>query len=69
MQLKYIQNFKDFIEIIKSKHSKDPLGRISLKNTKKTLSQPYCKVFCDMPYPIINRRDPFQWELQNFCMK
>ena len=32
------------IEIIKSKRSMDPLGRISLKNTKKALSQPYCKI-------------------------
>ena len=39
--------FKDFIEIIKSKRSVDSLG-ISLKNTKKTLSQPYCKMVCNM---------------------
>ena len=33
--LKHKQNLQDFIKIIKSKSSMDPLGRISLKNTKK----------------------------------
>ena len=32
------------------------LDRISLKKTIKTLSQPYCKIVCDMSYPIINSR-------------
>ena len=46
----------------------EPLGRISLKNTKKTLSQSYCKIVCDRSWLIINRGDASQWHLHNFCM-
>ena len=48
-----MQNFYDFIKIIKSKRSMDPLSRISLKSTKKTLALynvrwPYCTMVYDM---------------------
>ena len=46
----------------------DPLGKISLKNNKKTFPWHYCTMVY-MFMPIINRRDPSQWELQNICMK